>query len=109
MAYDEQLADRIRIYLKPLNAEITEKKMFGGLCFLFQGKMAVGIIQDRLVGRVISSKFEEALNQKHTSDMDFTGRKMKNFVYVSQDGLRTEEALSYWVELGIEHAKNTLK
>lgn len=109
MAYDEQLADRIRVYLKPLNAVITEKKMFGGLCFLYQGKMSVGIIKDQLIGRVISSKFDEALNDSYASEMDFTGRKMKNFVYVSQEGLITEQALSKWIELGIEHAKNALK
>ena len=108
MAYDEQLAERVRIYLKPVD-EITEKKMFGGLCFLYKGKMSVGIIKGQLVGRVISEKFEKALNEKHTSDMDFTGRKMKNFVYVSQEGLETEEELSKWIELGIEHAKNALK
>ena len=109
MAFDEQLAERIKKYINPIENNFVVKKMFGGLCFLFKGKMAVGIVKDQLMARVISEKYESSLQEEHVAEMDFTGKSMKNFVYVSQDGLKTEEQLSKWIELGIEHAKSVLK
>ena len=109
MAFDEDLAERIRFYIDPIKENFTEKKMFGGLCFLYQGKMSVGLIKNQLVGRVVGEKYQNALEMDHCSEMDFTGRKMKNFVYVNQAGCETEEQLAFWIELGIEHAKLALK
>ncbi|PCJ83715.1 MAG: hypothetical protein COA57_10700 [Flavobacteriales bacterium] len=109
MAYDEELAMRIKTNLKPLSQDITEKKMFGGLSYLYKGKMSIGIIKDELAVRVVSKKFNEVLKQPNVKPMMFTGKPMKNFVYVEPNGFETEEQLTYWVNLGLEHAKEKLK
>src|SRR5690606_33692122 len=112
MAYNEQFAQRIRasFELQPqsVRTNISEKKMFGGLAFLYRGKMTVGIIKDNLMVRVIAAKMEETLKSKHVRPMDFTKRPMKEFVYVSQEGIATEEELLFYIELGLEHAKRKL-
>jgi TfoX/Sxy family transcriptional regulator of competence genes len=112
MANNEQFAQRIRanFELQPqsVRANIFEKKMFGGLAFLFSGKMTVGIIKNDLMVRVISDKMEEILRSNHVRPMDFTKRPMKEFVYVAQEGIATEEQLLNYIELGLEHAKQKL-
>jgi TfoX/Sxy family transcriptional regulator of competence genes len=112
MAYNEQFAQRIRANFErqpqSVLANITEKKMFGGLAFLYSGKMTVGIIKNDLMVRVISDKMEEALASNHVRPMDFTKRPMKEFVYVAQEGIATEEQLLNYIELGLEHAKQKL-
>jgi TfoX/Sxy family transcriptional regulator of competence genes len=101
MTYDEKLAERIRKLLKKKN-EITEKKMFGGIAFLSNGKMFCGVIKKDLVIRTGKEHYEEALTKPYTRPMDFTGQAMKGFVYVSTMGCKTEKILSQWVNLGIE-------
>lgn len=104
MAYNEELAQRIRQHMKSIE-HATEKKMFGGLCFLYKKKMSVGIVGDQLMARVVSEKFEQKLNQDHVKEMDFTGKAMKGFVYVEAAGFETEQQLAQWIELGVEHAE----
>ncbi|MBU2903205.1 TfoX/Sxy family protein [Arenibacter algicola] len=112
MAYDEQFAQRIRASfdLQPqsVRSNITEKKMFGGIAFLFCGKMTVGIIKENLMVRVISSKMDGVMSSEHVRPMDFAKRPMKEFVYVSQEGIANEEQLLNYIELGLEHAKQKL-
>jgi TfoX/Sxy family transcriptional regulator of competence genes len=108
MAFNEQLANRIREQLKYYSEEFIEKRMFGGLSFLFKGKMTVGIIKDELAVRVIADKMEKELNKDYVRPMDFTNRPMKEFIYVSQNGFKTEEELLHYIELGLEHAKSKL-
>jgi len=103
MAYNEELAQRIRQHVQSID-HITEKKMFGGLTFLYKNKMTVGIVGDQLAGRVVSEKFVDVLSKDHVKEMDFTGRAMKDFVYVDAQGFATEQQLAEWIELGIEHA-----
>jgi len=83
MAYNEQLAWRIRKYLEPLSDKIEEKKMFGGLSFLYQGKMSVGIVKDQLAVRIVSHKYEKNLAKPHVKEMTFTDKVMNDFVYIS--------------------------
>ncbi len=109
MAFDEQLALRLRAALKPFENEITEKKMFGGTCFLLHGKMTVGIVKDQLMVRVLSGAYEEVLKEEYVKEMDFTGKPLKEFVYVSQEAIPTEFELMRWINYGIEHAKSKLK
>jgi TfoX/Sxy family transcriptional regulator of competence genes len=80
--------------------------MFGGIAFLYYGKMTVGIIRENLMVRVISSKMEGIMDSEHVRPMDFAKRPMKEFVYVSQEGIATEEQLLNYIELGLEHAKH---
>ena len=80
--------------------------MFGGTCFLYKGKMCIGETKGRLVVRVIDKKMEELLSKPSVTPMDFTGKAMKEFIFVKNEGCRTEEQLQHFVELGIEHAKS---
>lgn len=100
MAYNEKLADRMREYLVDLK-KIEEKKMMGGLCFMYKGKMCCGIVKDDLMVRVIPERHEEALSHPHGRPMDFTGKPLKNFVFVSAEGFKKKADLEYWLEMGI--------
>ncbi|MDH3208681.1 MAG: TfoX/Sxy family protein [Gemmatimonadota bacterium] len=103
MAYDDNLADRVRKVL-PDGPHVSEKKMFGGLCFLIGGHMCCGINGDQLMLRIGPNAYEEALARPHAREMDFTGRSLKGFVYVAQEGLATEEDLADWVGLAAAFA-----
>ena len=105
MAYNEALADRIRLVLGE-RADIEEKKMFGGIAFMYKGKMACGIVKDDLMVRVVVSKYESSLEKPHCREMDFTGRPMKGFLYVEPEGFGSEPQLAEWVGLGIEFAES---
>lgn len=106
MAFNQQLANRIREQLKLFPEQFTEKRMFGGITFLYKGKMTVGIVKDDLVVRIISNKMDAEMAKDHVRPMDFTKRPMKEFVYVSQDGIKSETKLLHYIELGLEHAKS---
>ena len=105
MAYNEKLADRMREKLMGLK-KLEEKKMMGGLCFLYKTKMCSGIVKDELMVRVIESRYEEAFSHPYCREMDFTGRPLKGFVYVSPDGFRKDNDLSYWLDMGIEYVES---
>ena len=109
MAYDEFLANRVRSQLEFYQENFEEKRMFGGITFLFGGKMTVGIVKNKLAVRVIAEKIDEELAKEHTSPMDFTKTPLKEFIYVNPDGVKTETELLYYIELGLEHAKRKLK
>ncbi len=103
MAYDETLADRIRRAVG-LRADVTEKKMFGGLAFLLDGRMFCGILKDDLMVRVGPGRYKAALAESHVRPMDFTGRPMTGYVFVGPDGSRTEKAIKKWVNQGAAFA-----
>ena len=105
MAYNELLADNIRELLVDYGDAIVEKKMFGGVCFLYKGKMCFGETKERLMVRVMADKMQETLAMPHVRPMDFTGKPMKEMIFVAKEGITTEEKLQYFVELGIEHAE----
>jgi TfoX/Sxy family transcriptional regulator of competence genes len=99
MAYDTELAHRIRNVLQDRTG-VSEKKMFGGLAFMLDDYMFVGITENRLMVRVGPERHEEALAQPHISVMDFTGRPMKGYIYVAPAGIESDGALRYWVDQG---------
>lgn len=103
MAYDEGLVVRIRTILHD-HAGVTEKRMFGGVAFLVQGHMSVGIIQEKLMVRVGSESYDRVLRERHVRRMDFTGRPMRGFVYVIPAGYESEADLERWVGLGVRYA-----
>ena len=109
MAYDEQLADRIRKNLKHHKKLIVEKKMFGGVAFMYKDKMACGVIKDELMIRVLSSKYEASLKNKHARVMNFTGKIMADFLYIDPKGFQKDSELLALIELGIEHADEKSK
>ncbi|MFY0627648.1 MAG: TfoX/Sxy family protein [Reichenbachiella sp.] len=106
MAYNEELAARVRQHLEPFKEKITEKKMFGGLSFLYKGKMSVGVVKDELCVRAVSPKDQEELHKEFTRPMDFTGKPMKEMLFVSPEGFQSEAALAHFINLGIEHAES---
>jgi TfoX/Sxy family transcriptional regulator of competence genes len=99
MAYDESLAGRVRRIVGD-KAGVEERKMFGGLAFLLEGRMFCGIVKDEFMVRVGPERHAEALAAPHARQMDFTGRPMKGMVYVGAAGLRGP-ALRRWVERGV--------
>lgn len=101
MAYDERLAARVRVVLKGPRA-LVEKKMFGGLAYLSNGKMFAGILNKDLVVRVGPEEHDKALRESHTRPMDFTGRPMKGYIYVSPDGVKNTAQLVRWLSKGLD-------
>lgn len=102
--YNEQLADKIRTALKK-KRNMTEKKMFGGICFLNNGNMVCGVEKEFLMLRVGPDNYEKVLTMKHTAKMDFTGRPLTGFVYVKPEGLKRSDSIKKWVDISLKFAK----
>lgn len=96
MAYSEDLAGRIRAALAQRN-DVSERRMFGGLCFMVAGHMACGVLGDVLMLR-LGDGTAAALRRPHTRVMDFTGRPSANMIYVDPPGLKTAAALHGWIK-----------
>jgi TfoX/Sxy family transcriptional regulator of competence genes len=97
MAYDEGIAQRIRDFFAH-DPGVVEKKMFGGLAFMVQGHMCVGVSADDLMVRVGPEQYEKALQMPHARKMDFIGRPLRGFIYVSEEGIEADEDLQAWVD-----------
>jgi len=104
MAYSETLAHRVRDALGP-RAELSERKMFGGIAFMLGGNVAVGVIGDELLVR-LGPDGERALAEPHTRPMDFTGKPMKTSIFVTPEGTAGDEGLASWVEAGAAYAES---
>jgi TfoX/Sxy family transcriptional regulator of competence genes len=96
MAFDENLASRIRAVLSA-QPGITEKRMFGGIAFLRNGLMFVGVSGNTLMARVGKANYEDSLARKHVRVMDFTGKPMAGYVFVDAEGTNTKDELAFWV------------
>ena len=105
MAYNEKLAGRTREIIAVTQKNIEEKKMFGGLCFMVNDKMCVGVEKERLMVRLNPELFDEVIEKEGCTPMDFTGKIMKGFVFVSEDVLTTKKELEYWVNLALDYNK----
>lgn len=104
MAFDEKLNDRIREALSHL-PKVEEKYMFGGSCFMVNGKMCVGVIKDEMMCRIDHDIYEDALEKPGCREMVFTGKPMKGYVYVGKEGMKTKKQFDYWINLCIEFNK----
>ena len=104
MAYSEKLADRIRERLADL-PNIEETKMMGGLTFMYNGKMCVGIIKDELMCRIDPDFHEQAVEKTGCRTMDFTKRPMKGYVLVDDSGMKTKKDFEYWIRLALDFNK----
>lgn len=102
MAYNETLANRIRLSLSSRNIRSEEKNMMGGLTFMIDSKMCLGVIKDDLMARIDPLVHENSLTKTGCREMDFTGRPMKGYVFVDSDGTNSDESLSYWINLALE-------
>jgi hypothetical protein len=103
MAYDEELAGRIRGLLAA-DVSLSERKMFGGLCFMTNGNMCFGVVGDELMVRVGPDAWQESLSRPFAREMDFTGRSMRGMVYVSSEGLVPDDQLAGWLGVGLDYA-----
>ena len=108
MAYDEKLCGRIRSALKRV-PRVEEKKMMGVLTFMVDGKMCVGVHEDELMARIGPDAYELALTKKGCREMDFTGKPIKGFVFVSPKGTGNKNDLDNWIHLALEFNKRAKK
>lgn len=101
MAFDEKIAYRIRETLVNI-PNVTEKFMFGGVCFMINDKMCVGVVKDEMMCRINPEMDETVLEIDGCRPMDFTGKRMKGYVFVSEEAMKTKKKLEYWVNLCLD-------
>jgi hypothetical protein len=99
MPFDEQLANRLRQAFGARD-DITERKMFGGLAFLYCGRMCCGIVGRDLMVRVPEDEIAAVMRGRHVRPMDFTGKPLRGFAYVSPPGFRRAADLRKWLSMG---------
>lgn len=104
MAYNEKLADRIREALTGI-PKAEEKQMMGGLTFMVNGKMCVGIIKDEMMCRIDPDRHEVEIEKQGCRTMDFTKRPMKGYVMIDDSGMKTKKDFDYWISLSLEFNK----
>jgi TfoX/Sxy family transcriptional regulator of competence genes len=102
MAFDSVLAQRVREAVAG-RPGISERRMFGGIAFLVDGKMFVGIRNSSLMARVGPERHDDALAMPHVRVMDFTGRPMKGYVYIDPPAIAAESDLKAWVLWCVQH------
>ena len=105
MAYSETLADRVRQRLSDL-PNIEEKAMMGGLTFMYNNKMCVGIIKDELMCRIDPTLHDTAVEKVGCRTMDFTKRPMKGYVMIDDNGMKIQKDFDYWLDLALDFNKN---
>lgn len=103
MAYDEFLADRVRLYFERKRIKFTEQRMMGGLCFMVKDKLCVGVDRNRLIARVGELKYEGCLKKKGCHVFDVTKRPLKGFVIVEAFAVDTDKSLQKWIDLCLEY------
>jgi TfoX/Sxy family transcriptional regulator of competence genes len=111
MAYNEILAERIRESLGSIK-KVKEKEMMGGLTFMVNDKMCIGIIQDEMMCRIDPELQETVLERTGCRIMDFTGRPMKGYAMINESGMKSKRELDYWLNLCLafnKHAKSSKK
>lgn len=118
MAYDQFLADRVTTFFDRKKSNYFIKKMFGGLCYMVEDKMCCGVMynkkkaMDLLMARIGEDAYPDAVKREGALPMDFTGRPMKGYLFVTPDGFDADEDLEYWLGLCLAfnpHAKASKK
>ena len=113
MAYSEYQADRVRQRLSSVNLT-EEKKMMGGLIFMVNDKMCVGLDidkntgNDRLMVRVGKAKHDQLIFKKGSREMDFTGKVMRGFLFIDPDGFDNEDDLDFWIGKALQFNKQII-
>lgn len=102
MAYDQHLAERISGVLKEKHVRFEAKNMMGGLCYMVNDKMAVGIIKDSLMIRIDPDLYDQSLKKRGVRHMDFTGKVLKGFLLVDPIGIDMQKDLEYWIQLCLD-------
>ena len=104
MAYDEKLASRVREKFAGL-PHVVEKAMMGGLTFMYNDKMCVGIIKDELLCRIDPELHDECIKKTGCRTMDFTNRPMKGYVMIDKTGMKAQKDFDYFINLALEYNK----
>ena len=108
MPYDEELANRVRKALS--GHEVEEKNMFGGLCFMVNGKMCITVGKDRIMSRIDPALHETALSRNGVKTVVMRGREYKGYVYVPEESIKSQSDFDYWINLALSYntiAKST--
>lgn len=104
MAYNKKIADRIRERLMDVQ-NLEEKEMMGGLVFMLNDKMCLGVIKEEMMCRIDPAHHESAIEKEGCRTMDFTKRPMKGYVLIEEMGMKTPKELNYWIELALDFNK----
>jgi|SRR5688572_14759469 len=104
MAYNEKLANRIREALVDV-PKTEEKQMMGGLTFMVNGKMCVGIIKDELMCRIDPARHESEIEKQGCRTMDFTNKPMIGYILIDDSGMKSKKDFNYWINLSLEFNK----
>ena len=113
MAYSEYLADRVRQRLTN-KGKVEEKKMMGGLIFMVNDKMCVGIHIHKkygdslLMAKIGTTAYEEEIKKEVCLPMDFTGRPMKGYIFVTPEGFDMDAELEYWIDCALDFNQQNL-
>lgn len=105
MAYNEELAERMRRILKSEGTTV-EKRMFGGIGFMVNGNFACGVHKQDLVARLNEADFQAALKKPHVRIFNMTGRPMKGWLMVSAEAYSGDKALRDWITKSLSHARS---
>jgi TfoX/Sxy family transcriptional regulator of competence genes len=104
MAYNEKLAERIREALSSLK-RVEEKQMMGGLTFMVNGKMCLGIIKDEMMCRIDPARHDAEIEKPGCRTMDFTNRPMKGYVMIDETGMKSKKDFNYWISIALDFNK----
>ena len=104
MAFNEKIADRIREVIAGTK-NLVEKKMFGGIAFMVNDKMCLGVDKDDIMLRCEPERTEELLSKKGARPFDLTGKPMKGWLLVSADGTKSKQDFDFWVATAVEANK----
>lgn len=108
MSYNEETVELIRQMLFNKGIEFSEKKMFGGLCFMVDEKMCCAVLTDKkydregIMCRIGEDAFEHVIERPDCNAMDFTGKPMKGYVFVSEEGISNLNNLEFWIQLCLD-------
>lgn len=102
MAYDAFLADRVAQFFSEKKVLFEARKMMGGLCFMIDDKMCVGVNRNQIMARIDPEIYEVSLTKPGCNEMNFTGRPMKGFVFLTDEAIDLDANLHYWLELALD-------
>lgn len=102
MAYNEYLAERVERFFTDAKVQFRGMKMMGGYCFMVNEKMCVGVVKNELMARIGPDNYELALQKEGCKEMNFTGRAMKGYVFVTEEGTDLDDDLEYWLQMALD-------
>jgi TfoX/Sxy family transcriptional regulator of competence genes len=101
MAYNEELAQRIRERIFDL-PQVNEKEMFGGLVFIVNEKMCIGVIKDEMMCRIDPERHHVEVEKNGCRTMDFTKKPMLGYIMIEESGMKSKNDFDYWINLALE-------